>query len=140
MQRKCRYEPLSAHPLVLALCQVRLSPIPQMERYTPAIHEVFRRQGFPIERAGKVHLVTFRPSGGAPVQVMDRQLWEYRNRDETWSILLMQDTVILQTTAYTRFEDFVERLQMAVHMVLAESDTTSWVWCGFRRIPITDSD
>ena len=69
MQRKCRYVPLSAHPLVLALCQVRLSPVPQMERYIPAIHEVFRRQGFPIERAGKVHQVTFGPSGSAPVQV-----------------------------------------------------------------------
>ena len=109
-------------PLVLALCQVRLSPVPQMERYIPAIHEVFRRRGLPIERAGKVHQVTFRPSGGEPVQVMEQQRWEYRNRDETWSILLMQDTVILQTTAYTRFEDFVERLRMAVHTVLAESE------------------
>ena len=53
---------------------------------------------------------------------MERQRWEYRNRDETWSILLMRDTVILQTTAYTRFEDFAERLRMAVHTVLAESE------------------
>ena len=35
MQRKCRYDPLSAHPLVLALCQIRLSPIPQMDQYIP---------------------------------------------------------------------------------------------------------
>ena len=37
-------------------------------------------------------------------------------------ILLTRDTVILQTTAYTRFEDFAERLRMAVHTVLAESE------------------
>ena len=122
MQRKCRHDPLSAQPLVLALCQVRLSPVPQVERYIPAIHELFRRQGFPIERAGKVHQVTFSPSGSAPVQMTEQQRWEYRNRDETWSILLMQDTVILQTTAYIGFEDFVERLRMAVHTVLAESE------------------
>ena len=122
MERKCRYEPLSAQPLVLVLCQVRLSPVPQMEQYIPAIHGAFRRRGFPIERAGKVHQVTFTPSGSTPVQVMERQRWEYRNKDETWSILLMRDTVILQTTAYTRFEDFVERLQMAVRTVLAESE------------------
>ncbi len=122
MQRKCRYVPLSAQPLVLVLCQVRLSPVPQMERYIPAIQEEFRRRGFPIERAGKVHQVTFRPSGGPPVQVMEQQRWEYRNRDETWSILLMQDTVILQTTDYKRFEHFVERLKMAVHTVLAVSE------------------
>ena len=35
---------------------------------------------------------------------------------------MTQDTVILQTTAYTRFEDFAERLQMAVRTVLAESE------------------
>lgn len=122
MQRKCRYEPLSAQPLVLVLCHVRFSPVPRMEQYVPAMQEVFRRQGFPIVRAGKVHQVTFTPGGGAPVQVMEQQRWEYRDREETWSILLMQDTVILQTTAYTRFEDFAERLQLAVHTVLAESE------------------
>ena len=122
MQRKCRYEPLSAQPLVLVLCQVRLSPVRQMEQYIPAIQEAFRRRGFPIERAGKVHQVTFGPSGSTPVQLTEQHRWEYRNKDETWSILLTQDTVILQTTAYTRFEDFVEQLQMAVHTVLAESE------------------
>ena len=122
MERKCRYEPLSAQPLVLVLCQVRLSPVPRMEQYVPAIQEVFRRRGFPIERAGKVHQVTFSPGGGAPVQVMEQQRWEYRNKDETWSILLMQDTVILQTTDYTRFEEFADRLRMAVHTVLAASE------------------
>ena len=66
-----------------------------MERYIPAIHAVFRRKGFPIERAGKVHQVTFRSSGDAPIQVMEQDRWEYRNKEETWSILLMQGTVIL---------------------------------------------
>ena len=98
MQRKCRYKPLSAQPL----CQVRLSPVPQMDQYIPAIQEAFRRRGFPIERAGKVHQVTFNPSGGTPVQLMERRRWDYRNKDETWSVLLMRDTVVLQTTAYTR--------------------------------------
>ena len=66
--------------------------------------------------------VTFTPSGSTPVQLTERQRWDYRNKDETWSILLTHDTVILQTTAYTRFEDFAERLRMAVHTVLAESE------------------
>ena len=122
MQRKCRYEPLTAQPLVLVLCQVRLSPVPRMDQYVPTIQEIFRRRGFPIERAGKVHQVTFTPGGGAPVQVVEQQRWEYRDKDEKWSILLMQDTVILQTTAYSRFEDFAERLQLAVRTVLAESE------------------
>ena len=36
---------LSTQPLILALCQVGHSPVPQMEGYIPAIHEAFRRRG-----------------------------------------------------------------------------------------------
>ena len=122
MQRTCRYHPLSAQPLVLALCHLRFSPVRQMARYTPAIQDAFRRTGFPIERAGKVHQVTFTPSDSAPVQMVEQQRWEYRNREETWSVLVTEDGVILQTTAYTRFEEFAERLQLAVGTVLTESE------------------
>ena len=122
MQRTCRYHPLSAHPLALALCHLRFSPVRQMERYTPAIQDAFRRTGFPIERAGKVHQVTFTPSDSAPVQLVEQQRWEYRNREETWSVLVTEDSVILQTTAYTRFEEFADRLQLAIGTVLTESE------------------
>ena len=122
MQRSRRYQPLSSQPLILVLCQLRFSPVRQMNRYTPAIQDAFRRTGFPIERAGKVRQVTFTPSGSAPVQMVEQQRWEYRNREETWSVLVTQDSVILQTTAYTRFERFAERLQSAVNTVLTESE------------------
>ena len=79
-----------------------------MERYIPAIQDAFRRTGFPIERAGKVQQVTFEAGGSAPVQMVEQQRWEYRDREETTSVLVTQDNVILQTTAYTRFEDFAE--------------------------------
>ena len=122
MQRKCRCEPLSAQPLLLVLCQVRFSPVRQMERYIPAIQDEFRRTGFPIEQAGKVQQVTFGPGDSAPVELIEQHRWEYRNREETWSILVTQDSVILQTTAYIRFEEFAERLKFAVDTVLAESE------------------
>ena len=87
---------------MLVLCQVQFSPVRQMERYIPAIQDVFRRTGFPIERSGKVQQVTFGPGDSAPVQMVEEQRWEYRNREETWSILVIQDSVIVQTTAVRR--------------------------------------
>ena len=60
--------------------------------------------------------------GRAPVRMVGRQRWEYRNREETWSVVVTDESVIVQTTAYTRFEEFAERLQSAVHTVLAESE------------------
>jgi len=73
-------------------------------------------------RADKVPQVTFGPEATAPVEMVERQRWEYRNREETWSALVTEDDVILQTTAYTRSEEFAERLQFAVNTVLAESE------------------
>ena len=70
-----------------------------MGRYIPAIQEALRRAGFPIERAGKVQQVTFGPGDGFPVQVVEQQRWESRNRDETRRILVTQDSVTLQSTA-----------------------------------------
>ena len=122
MERKCRYVPLSKQPLVLVLGQVRFSPVRQMADYIPAIQEEFRRNGFPIERAGKVQQLIFGPGGGVPVQVVEQQRWEYRTKDETWSILVLQDSVVLQTTAYERFERFANKLQHAVRTVLVKTE------------------
>ena len=119
MERRCRYVPLSQQPLALVLGQVRFSPIRQMDRYIPEIQEAFRQYGFPVERAGKVQQITFGSGAGAQVQVGEQQRWEYRTRDETWSVLVTQDGVVLQTTAYDRFEGFVDKLRHAVRTVLA---------------------
>lgn len=122
MERKCRYLPLSKQPLVLVLGQVRFSPVRQMADYIPAIQEEFRRHGFPLERAGKVQQLIFGPGGGVPVQMVEQQRWEYRTKDETWGVLVMQDSVVLQATSYEQFEGFAEKLLHAVRTVLTKTE------------------
>ncbi len=121
MERNCRYVPLSKQPLALVLAQVRFSPVRQMDRYIPQIQEAFRRSDFPIERSGKVRQVTFGLQG-APVQMAEQDRWEYRTRDERWSVLVFEDSLVLQTTNYGRFEEFAERLHSALSTVLAETE------------------
>ena len=120
-KRRGRYVPLSRQPLVLVLCQVRFSTV-QVGDYIPKIQEEFRRKGFPIERAGKVQQLILAPGGGAPIQSVEQQRWEYRTRDECWSILVMPDSVVLQTTAYERFEGFAEQLRHSVDTVFAKTE------------------
>ena len=122
MKRRCRYVPLSQQPLALVLGQVRFSPIRQIDRYIPEIQEAFRQRGLPVERAGKVQQIRIGTGAGMPVQVDEQERWEYRTRDETWSVLVTQDGVALQTTAYERFEDFADRLLYAVRTVLATTE------------------
>lgn len=118
-KRNCRYVPLRQQPLVLVLCQVRFSPVRKMGDYIPGIQEAFRRHDFPIERAGKIQQLTITPDG---VHVVEQERWEYRTRDERWSVTVLQDSVVLQTTAYERFEGFAERLEAAVKIVLAQTE------------------
>lgn len=114
-QRTCRYVPLSQQPLVFVLGQVRFSPLREMARYITAIQEAFRRDGFPLEKAGKIQHVVITPSG---VQTTEIERWEYRTRDERWSVTIFQDNVVVQTTAYERFEGFADRMDRALRAVL----------------------
>lgn len=90
-----------------------------MGEYVGKIQERFRRSGFPIERAEKVHQFSITPTG---VAVTEEDRWQYRTKDQRWSIILSQEGVVLQTTAYERFEAFAERLEMAVETVLEATE------------------
>lgn len=118
-KRQCRFIPLSKQPLVLVLCQVRFSPVRKMGDYIPGIQESFRRHGFPLERAGKIQQLTITPTG---VQTVAQERWEYRTKDERWCITVLQESVVLQTTAYERFEGFAEKLEAAVKTVLEQTE------------------
>jgi uncharacterized protein (TIGR04255 family) len=118
-KRNCRYIPLGKQPLVLVLCQVRFSPVRKMGDYIPGIQEAFRRHGFPIERAGKIQQLTITPAG---VNAVEQERWEYRTKDEQWSVTVLQDSVVLQTTAYERFEGFAQQLEVAVKTVLEQTE------------------
>jgi uncharacterized protein (TIGR04255 family) len=122
MERNCRFIPLSKQPLVLVLCQVRFSPVRQMAQYIPSIQEEFRRNGYPIENAGKVQQFVITPAGP---QVAEQERWEYRTKDETRSILVAQDSVSLQTTSYSRFEEFADQMRFALATVLTKTESNT---------------
>jgi uncharacterized protein (TIGR04255 family) len=119
MERKCRFVPLSKQPLVLVLCQVRFSPVRQIAQYIPAIQEDFRRNGYPLERAGKVQQLLITSAGP---QMAEQERWEYRTKDEARRISVAQDSVTLQTTSYTRFEQFAEQLRFVLDTVLTKTE------------------
>jgi uncharacterized protein (TIGR04255 family) len=122
MERKSRFVPLSKKPLVLVLCQVRFSIVREMSRYIPAIQEEFRRNGYPLENAGKIQHLLITPSGP---QMAEQERWEYRTKDESRSVLVAQDSVILLTTSYQRFEEFAEQLRFVLATVLTKTESNT---------------
>lgn len=118
MTRTNERKKLRNQPVQLVLCQVRWSPI-QIAKYIPAIQEVFRRNGFPIERYGETPQIFLSPAGA---EVKPQPRWEYKSKNERWSILVAPDSVVLQTTDYDRFEGFAEKLRLAVDTVLKATE------------------
>lgn len=117
--RNCPYVPLSKQPLVLVLGQVRFSTVRKMGDYIPAIQDEFRRHGFPIEHAGKVQQMTITPAG---VHSTEQERWVYISKDQRWTVTVLHDSVVLQTTAYEKFEGFAEHLERAVRTVLHQTE------------------
>jgi len=118
MARRSRKVVLSNAPVVLVLCQVVYSRV-QVGEYATAIQEDFRKAGLPVERRGKMQQVIFAPSG---LQVAVKDYWDYRTADQRTSFLVMDDSVVLQTTAYKDFEAFIERLERCLHTVLTRTE------------------
>ncbi len=90
-----------------------------IESYIPAIQEVFRRNGFPLERFMEIPITVIGPTG---ISQRFQQKWEYKSKDEQWSILVNPDGVVLQTTNYDRFDGYAEKLRLAVDTVLKATD------------------
>ena len=66
--------------------------------------------------------------GSTPVQLTERQRWEHRNKDETWSILLTQDTVILQPRPTPGSRTSSSGCSWPSTPSSPSPNTTSWVW------------
>jgi len=86
------------HPLAVALCQVKFTPIMKMADSASEIQDHLRRIGLPRFKSNetKVLSVEFEPSGSIKKQAEKPQLgWEYANADLSQSILLNQRSISL---------------------------------------------
>lgn len=114
MKRTLEPLQLSKSPLVLVLCQVRVAAVQAMEDYVPRVQDRLRREGFPIDVSG--HVQEFSVQGGQAV-ARKRPHWEFRTKDERWSVIVGQSALVLQTTDYSSFDAFLARMVPAFGVV-----------------------
>ncbi|MDR2785567.1 MAG: TIGR04255 family protein [Treponema sp.] len=121
VKRNCPYKPLSRQPLVLVLAQARFSPVPKIEEFLPEVQDFLRKNGYPMNPGQKNVLFEVGPNGIRQTEV--RQ-WQFENPDRTASILLDHEQILLQTTTYDRFENFVREFLKILSFILeiTESD------------------
>jgi uncharacterized protein (TIGR04255 family) len=105
---------LSKSPLVLVLCQVRLAAIRNMATYIPKVQDRLRRQGFPVDVSREVQ--EFGIQDGQPM-ARRQPHWEFRTKDERSSVIVREQAVVLQTSDYSNFDAFLDRLLLATDTV-----------------------
>jgi len=109
---------LTQDPLSLVLCQVKFSAIRKMPDLIPEIQDRLRRKGFPIDASGRGQtLVVTQGPEGMQTNAQPVNHDEFRSKDEHWSINVSNDALCLVTTAYDRYKDFSERLQLCLEEV-----------------------
>jgi uncharacterized protein (TIGR04255 family) len=112
MSRKRPLKKLSNSPLVLVLCQVRFSPLMAMEQqYIPAIQDRLRRAGYKINASAQIQKVAVTNQG--PIKVIQPH-WEFQEKNRMSSVVVNPGFVVLQTTKYDTFDDFLPRLVEAI--------------------------
>lgn len=107
-QRRRIYE---KNPLKLVICQVRFPLATRFEQpgFVAPFEEAVREQ-FPRVRQEQQVLITV--AAGAPSPPAMAPSWRFQTTEGATSALLARDALTLETTTYSRFEEFVPLVKL----------------------------
>lgn len=103
---------LDRSPLVLVLVQARFSHRPELESRLPVFRKACESLGYPVFRPGRIRTVNFGALG--PTDTVDAPRWDFLDKSQRWNIILAPEFLMLQTTEYPVFEEFLERWRLVL--------------------------
>jgi uncharacterized protein (TIGR04255 family) len=107
---------LARSPLELVVCQLRFETQPQVAdaQVALAVHQALGGADGPyprLESSGQTVNFTVAPGAEPAVSQQGVAGWRYRSSDGTWIVSVTPDNVALETTRYTTWEDFGQRMR-----------------------------
>ena len=137
MQRKQNALFLPQSPLVFVLGAVQFDPVLAVEGYIPDIQESLRKNGFPKVRTRMLpHQIVKTEDDKLRAEV--KKQWEFHDSTNRTSILVDQDAVVVQTTAYSTYEHLHELFELALTTVADHLEVNEVLRCGLRYIDVVD--
>jgi uncharacterized protein (TIGR04255 family) len=94
-------------PLVLVLAQARFSFRPDLDAHVPAFRQACEKLGYPLFRPGRIR--TLNIGGSGPLEASDAPRWDFLDKSQCWNAVLAPEFLLLQTTRYTDFKEFLGR-------------------------------
>lgn len=137
MQRKREALFLPKSPLVFVLGAIRFDPVLAIEDYIPGIQESLRKNGFPKVRTRMIpHRIVKKEDSTLLAEA--KKQWEVHDSANRTSILVDQDALAVQTTAYSTYERLHELFELALGAVADSLEVNEVLRCGLRYIDIVD--
>ena len=127
---------LAWNPIVFALGQVVISAVLNMESYIPEIQERLRKTGYP--RFERLELQALRVEAGASPRMQTDTRWLFINRDRTGLVSINTNSVVLERSEYTSFDDFASELADVLTQIQEVIDVELTDRLGFRRVNLVE--
>jgi uncharacterized protein (TIGR04255 family) len=110
--------PLKLHdgPLVLALAQVRIAAVLQMQTFIPEIQERLRNAGYPRYSESQMQEIVLGPAAAATTGAVMTK-WTFADKDGTKAVVIAPDFVTFEAANYDTFESFSEELGSVLSLV-----------------------
>ena len=94
--------------LLLVLAAVDLAPVPDIADYIPKIQSALRLSGFPMNEENTINTIQLSAQG---LQTQVSQEWAFYDIRKHNGIRVSQSRIIIETTSYTAFVDFLPNLR-----------------------------
>ena len=103
---------LERSPLSLVVCQVRHERLARAgdSKYALAVHELLEKD-FPVvqESTGSAINLVAGPGGVQATPLEARRAWQFQSDDRTWTATLQEEFFSIETSAYSRWDEFRRR-------------------------------
>ena len=126
---------LGRSPLALSLVEVRISPVLVMADYIPAIQERLRKVGYPGFATSQIRTILMVQTKTAP-EIESGLRWLFFDEDRPGAAVVSPSAVVLETSSYETFDDFVERFSVVIDVVGAVAEIAFSDRLGLRYVDV----
>ena len=102
-------------PLIIALAQLRMTPILSLESYIPKLQDLLRTRDYPRLLTRKMK--TTQQDAMGTVNVVEATDWVFADKAGQYSLVVGEQSLALVTSAYTTFDDFAARMEALLQLV-----------------------
>jgi uncharacterized protein (TIGR04255 family) len=121
----------------IAVCELRFPTILELENNPPVKLQAKLRKNYPhYEPQERLKI-------GTTERIPSQHLYLFRSKKKTWTVSIHSGAISLETTSYTEFEEFYERLMKLLEESKSIIDSDFFTRIGLRyinTIPIEDGD